>query len=247
LEGPLAYLASIDKLKACDTFFVASLSYRAVLGIIFGPAALSVALSVILDTTLRFSSFDEFWNVFVWIIPLMQALFFVAVLVALRRENSSLRQLVNFQRRLVARDVGLGVSLYIVGFGIIIAYVYAWSLFQPSYASPSIGRASALFIILVGSLTAGVFEETIWRGYGISRLEKLMGNSTSAAVVSSFGFSLWHVPHPGGPLYNMPYTFLVGLVYSYAYIRLRRLFPLMLGHWLTDAIGFTMSYLFTSS
>jgi membrane protease YdiL (CAAX protease family) len=128
-------------------------------------------------------------------------------------------------------------AIFSAGFAVIVAYVLEVSYCIPSIVRSSVGFASALFTVLVGAVSAGISEDTIWRGYCLPQLETLTNSWTKAALISSLGFSLWHV-NP----FMMPYTFAVGLFYSYMHIRLRRLFPLMFGHWLTDFAGF-LAYL----
>jgi membrane protease YdiL (CAAX protease family) len=208
-------------------------SWRTVLGITFGPAAAAFLVSSALIA--RYG--NDFFNLYVWFIPILQLVFFAIAVVALRSRGSSLRAVVQFQRTALRRDLAIGAAIFLAGFAIIMAYVLVMSYWIPSIVRPSLGFASALFTVLVGAVSAGICEEVIWRGYCLPQLETLTNSWTKAALISSLGFSLWHV-NP----FMMPYTFAVGLFYSYVYIRLRRLFPLMFGHWLTDFLGF-LAYL----
>ena len=91
-----------------------------------------------------------------------------------------------------------------------------------------------LYLITVGALAAGVCEEIIWRSYAITRMEKLLGGSRLKPIVfSAILFGLWH-----GLSLHALFCFIYGLVMGYVFARIRRLPPLMAGHWLTDVLGF---------
>lgn len=85
---------------------------------------------------------------------------------------------------------------------------------------------------LVVPFTAGFFEEAIWRGYGISALERGL-TAKRAIVIQALAFGLWHV----NPI-HMIVTFVIELLYGYMFIMRRRLLLLTLAHIITDAIGF---------
>ena len=86
---------------------------------------------------------------------------------------------------------------------------------------------------LVAPFTAGVFEEVMWRGYGITKLEDFT-STWKAVVVQAVAFSIWHVS-PIHVIFVLP----IGLIYGYAFVKRRSLIPLMLAHVITDLIGFS--------
>ncbi|RLG84142.1 MAG: hypothetical protein DRO18_07310 [Thermoprotei archaeon] len=87
---------------------------------------------------------------------------------------------------------------------------------------------------LVAPFTAGVFEEVIWRGYGITRLEEFMSRG-KVVLVQAAAFALWHI----SPIHVL-FVFPIGLAYGYAFVRRRSLAPLMAAHVVTDLIGFSV-------
>ncbi len=86
---------------------------------------------------------------------------------------------------------------------------------------------------LLAPFTAGVFEEIIWRGFGIENLRRFMGDGR-AVVVQAIAFALWHV----SPL-HIPFVFIIGLAYGLAYVRRGSLAPLIVAHVVTDLVGFS--------
>jgi hypothetical protein len=96
----------------------------------------------------------------------------------------------------------------------------------------------AVFRLVVVALTAGVGEELIWRGYGQSRLSQATRSPFLGMLVSNFGFDLFHVN-----LFSAAGAFVNGLFYSLVYLRTRRLFPIMVSHWLIDFVLFLAPFL----
>ena len=94
---------------------------------------------------------------------------------------------------------------------------------------------SRLFTLIVGSFTAGVFEEIIWRAYGITMLEDKYG-AKIALIIQAVAFGVWHIQ----PIHAF-FATIIGIVYGYIFIKRRRLLVLSLAHWLTDTIGFYFS------
>ncbi len=87
---------------------------------------------------------------------------------------------------------------------------------------------------LIVPFTAGIFEEAIWRGYGITKLEEF--TSTRVAVfVQALAFALWHI----SPIHVL-FVFPVGLAYGYAFVKRRSLTPLTLAHVVTDLLGMSV-------
>jgi len=80
---------------------------------------------------------------------------------------------------------------------------------------------------------AGICEELIFRGYGISRLEELTGNKYIAVTVTLGMFIYSHLA-----FWGMAQIFIAGgagLVLSILYLWRRDLGSNMIAHWITDA------------
>lgn len=101
----------------------------------------------------------------------------------------------------------------------------------------SLPLLSKVYLVGIAPFTAGIFEEIIWRGYGINMLEKDF-DSRKAVLLQAITFGLWHVT----PL-HVVFTFIVGFVFGYIYVRRRKLLIISIAHILTDIVGFGMAFL----
>jgi len=94
-----------------------------------------------------------------------------------------------------------------------------------------------LYYVAIAPFTAGIFEEIIWRHFGISQLEKHY-SLNKAVIIQAIAFGLWH----GISLHTIA-TMLIGLFYGYVYAKRRKLLLLSTAHVLVDIIGFGMAFL----
>ena len=85
---------------------------------------------------------------------------------------------------------------------------------------------------------AAVMEETLFRGYGIERLNELTGNRWIAGAVTWAAFTLAHLPSWGWAQLIIAGS--GGLVLTALYLWRRDLICNMTAHWLTDAAGFLL-------
>lgn len=132
------------------------------------------------------------------------------------------------------------LSTLIVAIGLALVapnYLYDSTLPSESITLGFLGPVSSLdrlgFIIL--SITAGICEEVIFRGYGISVMERLFKHKGIALILSSISFMSLHglasVPWP----FLIQY-FIVGLVLGFIYQKYRRLEILIIVHFLLDSL-----------
>ncbi|MFP4591124.1 MAG: CPBP family intramembrane glutamic endopeptidase [Halobacteriales archaeon] len=101
---------------------------------------------------------------------------------------------------------------------------------------------STLLVGLIGAVTAGITEEVLFRGYPIERIIDGGFPPLAAGAATWALFTLAHAPTY--PLGNVVQLALVALVFTAAYIRLRSLFPVMVGHIVIDIVG-VLAYVFT--
>lgn len=137
----------------------------------------------------------------------------------------------------VAGLVALSFALFFLE-GIANAYLYyggSWESYREMWAE--IISATPVWArymnALVAPFTAGVFEEAIWRGYGITKLEEHTSPGR-AVVIQALAFGLWHI----NPLHVIV-TFAIGLAYGSVFIKRRKLLALTVAHVATDFIGFS--------
>ncbi|MBV9233563.1 MAG: CPBP family intramembrane metalloprotease [Candidatus Eremiobacteraeota bacterium] len=95
------------------------------------------------------------------------------------------------------------------------------------------GTPFALRLALV--LTAGICEETLFRGYAIERLKLLTGNIWIGAVIAAVLFTLGHIPRYGFNSGLIGVGVIAALL-SGIYLWRRNIAACVVLHWLIDAI-----------
>ncbi|MEM3385751.1 MAG: CPBP family intramembrane glutamic endopeptidase, partial [Nitrososphaeria archaeon] len=99
--------------------------------------------------------------------------------------------------------------------------------------------SSAIYGIAITSLTAGISEEIVWRGYLQTRFERMLrGKVLTAIILQAILFGLWH-----SISVHTLFTAIFGFIYGSVYAKTKRLIPVMVSHWLGDVIGFSTMYL----
>jgi membrane protease YdiL (CAAX protease family) len=97
-----------------------------------------------------------------------------------------------------------------------------------------------VWFLLFAAITGGVVEELLYRGYAIERLAALTGNYGWAGLISTTVFALLHLPMWGwGPVATF---FVSGGLLALFYIWTQDLVACMIGHTITDAVGFITAH-----
>jgi membrane protease YdiL (CAAX protease family) len=91
-----------------------------------------------------------------------------------------------------------------------------------------------IFLILFTSITAGVTEELIFRGYLIPRLEILLKNTPTAILLSSILFGLIHYSY--GTIIQIIGPIFIGLVFALHYKKYKNIKILIMCHFLWDLL-----------
>jgi len=171
----------------------------------------------------------------------------------LRGEGIALRDLVGFDRRRIGRDVLLGLALipacllFIFGGVAVSSLLVYGNVGGPQFGEP-LPWIAALYAVLVWPLVWGFTEQMTYNGYLVPRLQVLFGSTAVAVAVVAFS---WSVQHAFMPLTVDPAFMLHRLLSSVpnsifmilAYLRLRRLMPLAVAHWLMDGVSVLPSLL----
>jgi membrane protease YdiL (CAAX protease family) len=105
------------------------------------------------------------------------------------------------------------------------------------------GMAQALFALplilrVALAVTAGIYEETLFRGYAIERLTALTGSKWLAGAVSVVAFTLAHWSYWG--LAQLFPIAIVGTLVTLLYLWRRNLVLNIIAHATTDAIGLVL-------
>lgn len=87
-------------------------------------------------------------------------------------------------------------------------------------------------LLLFASITAGITEELIFRGYLLSRLDFLFKNTKAAIIVSSIIFGLLHYSY--GTLLQIIGPFAIGLIFAFQYQKNRNIQIVIICHFLWD-------------
>jgi membrane protease YdiL (CAAX protease family) len=163
-----------------------------------------------------------------------------------KAENESVRGIIGPLRgelRLTILIIAMLLGLSILLFQIIEPYVTdliygpeAWKQFLNEYKR--VPLALAVYGIAVTSLTAGICEEIVWRGYLQTRLKRLLhGKVFTAILLQAVLFGFWH-----SVSVHTLFTAIFGFIHGVVYAKTRRLAPIMVSHWLGDVIGFSTMY-----
>lgn len=135
--------------------------------------------------------------------------------------------------------LGLSVLMFQIIDPIVSNIVYGsawWAQFIAEFKK--IPLPYILYGILVTSLTAGICEEIVWRGYIQTRLErKFDGKTWMAVMIQAIHFGFWHFISVH-TIFTAIFGFITGLIY----VKTRKLAPIMIAHWLGDVIGFSTLY-----
>ena len=151
-------------------------------------------------------------------------------------EKQSLRSigLKTLHWKSVAWGLSLGVVLMVLT--PVWAGALRWMGMAPSYER-GFAKLAELprWFLVFAAVTAGVAEETLYRGYAIERLSTLMGSYWWGGVISLAVFTLAHVPVWGsGPLVMF---FISGGLMTIFYVWKRDLLACIIAHALTDIVG----------
>jgi membrane protease YdiL (CAAX protease family) len=170
----------------------------------------------------------------------------------LHGEGINLGELIGLERHRLGRDLLIGVALFVVLYVVFVlgSLMGALLAYGPSvFSSPPSGHlegyAPPLWVLwwatIVLPVSVSFAEELTYRGYALPRIAGLTGSTGAGVLLSSLAFGLQHVALPlvgvQVAISRVVPTFLAGLVLALLYVKLKRLLPLMVGHWLLDFVA----------
>ena len=136
-------------------------------------------------------------------------------------------------------DVLRGAGLWLLT---MICLAATWAIFyvlQPDAAQalsldrPFTGTPASPAISVVTSVVNPVFEEFLWLGYGVTRLEPRLGIRRAALLSVGLRLLVHVYQGPWAVLSILP----LAVVFTWYYGRTRRLWPVIVAHVLFDAFG----------
>jgi uncharacterized protein len=87
------------------------------------------------------------------------------------------------------------------------------------------------FLLLITAVTAGIVEESIFRGYMLPRLHSLLNKQWAAVLIGAVLYAALHYTY--GSWLNMLIPFLIGIVFGFFYLKYRSLTILVIAHIIT--------------
>lgn len=178
----------------------------------------------------------------VWIV----AVDIISVLVVvglLRRQGRTLRDLIGGFR---GADVGWGLLVLVIAGITLLAGTFIGNLvvFQGPPPMPEQTVHAPLWLglwsLVLMPVTIAVAEEVVYRGYAQGELAR-RGGRAAAVLVPALFFGLQHAAISAtgwdDMLARVIGTFIAGVVFGLLRVWLKRLAPLIIGHWLVDVIG----------
>lgn len=161
-----------------------------------------------------------------------------------RREGMTPLDLAGFERGRLLRDVLLGLALvpacliFIFGGIAISSFLIYGGVGLPQFGEP-LPLVPALYALLIWPLIWGLTEQMTYSGYLLPRFQVLSGSTAFAVAAVALVWALQHafMPLTFDPQYMMhrlvssvPNSLFMTLIY----LRLGRLLPLAIAHWLMD-------------
>jgi membrane protease YdiL (CAAX protease family) len=143
---------------------------------------------------------------------------------------------------------GASLGAGLMGFGALVALlVLAARLVRlpssPISTPPDMPVATALALLVMASIVAGVTEEAAFRGYMQGPIERRYGLAT-AILVSGTLFGLLHFPtHPADVLWMLPYYIAVSAVYGGLTWAANSILPALVLHAAGDVVVLTRWWL----
>lgn len=170
-----------------------------------------------------------------------------------RQEGIRLVDLLGFDRSRLGRDMILGLILvppclaFILG-GVAVSSLLVYGEIGLPQLGASLPLGPALYAVLVWPLLWGFTEQMTYNGYLLPRLRVLSGSTILAVAVVAFWWSFQHVVMP--LTFDPPYMLhrMLGSLPNALFmilvcLRLRRLLPLALAHWLMNGAAVFMGSL----
>lgn len=128
-------------------------------------------------------------------------------------------------------DILFGLGVWVFGLGV----YYAVATLLPVGSIPVSQRAAEprnLLLVVAAACANGFAEEFVLRGYLLTRLERLLKSTWLALGITSVLFASYHLYQGVGPTLGVV---AIGLVYGGAFCLCRRIWPVAIGHAITNA------------
>jgi len=176
------------------------------------------------------------WMIVLWV-------FFFLLVREFRLEGKSLKDAIGMSRDSIVVDVALGACILFISLLLWNLYAVPWEYVWPgflAYFRELPLTTGYVTLVVASSFTAGLVEESIWRGYGFPNLEEKYASTKKAVAISSITWAVYHIDP-----FHIGIVFIFGILYGYLFVKVRRLSPLIIGHVAFDIIGFAFPQILT--
>lgn len=151
--------------------------------------------------------------------------------------RSALRR-IGLDFRMFGRDVGAGILLVVVigvpGLGLY-ALGRALGITVQVEAAPLSGAWTAILLLVLAALRAGLTEEVVFIGYLFDRLRRLGWSVWTIIAATALLRGAYHAYQGIGPILG---NIAMGVVFGWAYQRWGRVMPLVVAHVVIDLVAF---------
>lgn len=162
---------------------------------------------------------------------IIESLIFLLIFLVLKREGENLK--VVGWRNLTFQNILIGFVFLIFANLVLLIITKLFSVTQPAEIKYLLPRNTTdkIFWTLM-SLTAGIAEETGFRGYVLTKLNLFFKNWWATVIISSFFFGIGHFYQGLG---GVILTGVYGLLFCLLFIWRKSLYPGIIAHFLHDA------------
>jgi len=188
----------------------------------------NVAISIIMSSTDEASLAEKISSAAPYILICNHILLFVLLLLTLKFEKTNLKSLgMTFDTNATLIGIVVGISLFAVQHFITLPVLAHFELF--TYWTGYPGTA----YLISATLFAGVLEEAIFRGYGMTSFLKSQTHPVIAIFATTAAFAIFHY---GQGIDGMLNAAVMGLVLGYVFYKLRNLPAVMIAHALANLL-----------
>jgi membrane protease YdiL (CAAX protease family) len=137
-----------------------------------------------------------------------------------------------------------GVGIWVAGS---IACWFLWAvlfLLDKELFTASLSQVARIFrppvsifeqgLLVIACCANGFCEEMTMRGYLIPRFSSLLGNTWKSVILTAILFGCYHSYQGIGGILNAT---LLGVIYGFAFVRLKRIWPVAIAHAIADFAG----------
>jgi len=235
-------LKQINRSATLLVAFVRPLLFLSVQGLV-------ILLFIALNCKTPVLSVTSWWTVYGTVVD---AGCLLTLYLLLRKERMHIFDLISFDKSKVKFDLLIGLCIILIVFpltmfiGSALGSFSVYGSIKPDLpAGNPMTRAlplwAAIYSKAIWWIISAPTEELIYQGYALPRLQVFFGNKVPAVLWVGFA---WALQHSFLPFINLKYALFAFLLFfplaiamQVIYLRVKRLLPLIIGHWGMDCIS----------